>query len=123
MRGFALVVVAVAVVVAVLVWRLTASGGVYGLSGIEVPADKRDYVGDWTAPGHALSIEASGKIHYEGHEGNTEVTLNAPIQKFTGDDFLVGALFWTTTFHVTAPPHQEDKVWRMTSDGVNYSHP
>ena len=39
------------------------------------------------------------------------------------DDFLVGALFWTTRFHVTQPPHLEDKTWRMTSDGVSYSRP
>jgi hypothetical protein len=123
MRGFLVALVVVAAAIAVLFWRLAASGGVYGLSGIEVPADKNAYVGAWTAPGYVLSIEPSGKVHYERHEGNAEVTLNAPIQKFVRDDFLVGALFWTTTFHVTAPPHQEDKVWRMTSDGVNYSHP
>ena len=116
------VVVAIAVV-AVLIWRLTASGSLYGLSGIAVPDGKRNYVGAWTAPGHVLTIPPGGKIHYEGHDNNTNITLEVPIQKFSGDDFVVGALFWTTTFRVTAPPHQEDKVWKMTSDGVNYSHP
>jgi hypothetical protein len=40
-----------------------------------------------------------------------------------GDDFMAGALFWTTTFHVSAPPHREGDVWRMTSDDVAYSRP
>jgi hypothetical protein len=123
MRNFVLIVVALAAVVALLVWHLAATGGVYGLSGIDVPADESDYVGAWTAPGHVLTIATSGKVHYERHENNVNVTLDVPIQKFSGDDFLVGALFWTTTFHVTAPPHLEDKVWSMTSDGVAYSHP
>jgi hypothetical protein len=123
MRAFFVAVVVIVVAVAVLIWRLMASGSLYGLSGIAIPDDKRDYVGAWTAPGHVLTIEASGKIHYERHENNTNVTLDVPIQKFSGDDFLAGALLWTTTFHVTAAPHQEDQVWRMTSDGVTYSHP
>ena len=121
MRRLLIALVAVVVVIAVLVWRLGASGGFYGFSGVAIPADKADYVGAWTAPGHVLTIAASGKIHYERHENNTNVTLDVPIQKFIGDDFVAGALFWTTEFHVTAPPHQEDKVWRMTSDGVTYS--
>ena len=123
MRTFLAVLLAIVVVIAIAIWRLAANGSLYGLSGIAIPDDKRDFVGAWTAPGHLLTIEASGKIHYEGHENNTNITLDVPIQKFSGDDFLVGALLWTTTFHVTAPPHQEDKVWRMTSDGVSYSHP
>ncbi len=123
MRSLLVALVVVAAGIAVLVWRLAATGSVYGLSGIEVPADKNAYVGVWTAPGHVLIVEASGKIHYERHENNVNVTLDVPIQKFSGDDFLAGALFWTTTFHVSQPPHLEDKVWRMTSDGVNYSHP
>ena len=127
MRTFLLLVVALAIIVGVVLWRVAASGNLYGLSGIEVPTDKKDYVGAWNAPGHVLSIAQSGKIHYERHETNGgvthDVTLDVPIQKFQGDDFVAGALFWTTTFHVTQPPHQEDKTWRMTSDGIAYSHP
>jgi hypothetical protein len=122
MRSFLVAAVVAIAVIAVLLWRLTASGSLHGFSGVAVPDDKRDYVGAWSAPGHVLTIQPSGRIHYERHEDKTNVTLDLPIQEFSGDDFLAGALFWTTTFHVTAPPHQEDKVWKMTSDGVNYSH-
>jgi hypothetical protein len=117
-----IVALAAIIVVAAAIWRLSGSIDFYGTKGIGIPADKGDYVGKWTAPGHILTIEASGQIHYERHE-NANVTLELPIQKFVGDDFVVGVLFWSTTFHVTAPPHREDNVWRMTSDGVDYTHP
>jgi hypothetical protein len=95
-----------------------------------IPAEKKDYVGDWTAPGHILSIASSGKVHYEVHEvrneGGTNVahtdTLDLPFQKFEGDDFLIGAKHWSKTFQVTLPPHLQDKTWRMTLGGVTYSH-
>jgi hypothetical protein len=178
MRAFLLIVVALAIIVAGALWRLTATGvsKTYGLSiamkdgkcdadqeagaegvspmsvptalkeaaatlaaqteqpdydcrGIAIPTEKKDYVGDWTAPGRILSIASSGKVHYEAHEvrneGGTDVahtdTLDLPLQKFEGDDFLIGAMYWSMTFHVTQPPHLEDKTWRMTSDGVSYS--
>jgi hypothetical protein len=123
MKKSTLAIVVAVAIVAAIVWRLVAASGIYGLSGIGVPADKGDYVGAWTAPNHRLTIASSGDIHYERHEGGVNVTLDLPIQKFAGDDFVAGALFWATTFHVTAPPHLEDKVWRMTSDGIAYSHP
>jgi hypothetical protein len=119
----AIVVIAAVVVAGAVVWRFVSAAGFYGLSGSGVPADKADYVGAWTAPGHVLTIAATGKVHYERHENNVNVTLDLPIQKFSGDDFEIGALFWLTKFHVTAPPHLDGNVWRMTSDGVEYSHP
>jgi hypothetical protein len=102
----------------------------YDCRGVAIPAEMKDYVGDWSAPGHFLSIAASGKVHYEAHElrneGGTNVahtdTLDLPLQKFEGDDFLIGAMYWSMTFHVTQSPHLEGKTWRMTSDGVSYSH-
>ena len=112
-----------AIAVVAIVVRFLATHDYYSLSGPDIPADRGDYVGAWTAPGHILTIEASGQIHYERHDGGANVTLDVPIQKFTGDDFLAGAVFWTTTFHVTAPPHREGDVWRMTSDDVTYSRP
>ena len=101
----------------------------YDCGGVAIPAEKKDYVGDWTAPGHILSIASSGNVHYEAHEvrneGGTNVThtdtLVLPFQKFEGDDFLIGAMYWSMTFRVTQPPHLEDKVWRMTLSGVTYS--
>ena len=102
----------------------------YDCRGAEIPTEKKDYVGDWSAPGHVLSIASSGKVHYQAHEvrseGWTSVahtdTFDLPFQKFEGDGFLIGAMSWSMTFHVAQPPHLEDKTWRMTLDGVTYSH-
>lgn len=113
----------VVIVVAAAAWRFLATTEYYGLGGIAVPEDKNAYVGEWSSPGYRLSIAPSGKIHYERHAANVETKLDLPIQKFAGNDFIVGALFWTTTFHVTEPPHRIDSGWRMTSDGVTYTRP
>ena len=118
MKGLILALLAVAAIgIVAVVVRFLATHDFYGLDGGGIPADRGDYIGAWTAPNHILTIASSGRIHYERHEGGTNVTLDAPIQKFAG------ALFWTTTFHVTAPPHREGDVWRMTSDDVVYSRP
>jgi hypothetical protein len=101
----------------------------YDCVGVAIPAEKSDFVGDWTAAGHVLSIAASGKVHYEVHEmrneGGANVayndTLDIPLQKFESDSFLIGAMNWSKTFHVTQPPQLKDKIWRMTLDGVTYS--
>ena len=102
----------------------------YDCLGAAIPAEKKDYVGDWTAPGHVLSIASSGKVHYQAHEARWEGwyhvahtdTFDLPFQKFEGDGFLIGAMSWAMTFRVTQPPHLEDKTWRMTLDGLTYSH-
>ena len=123
MRRSAFIVVAIVVLAAAGGWRVLAASGVYGFSGISIPDDKTAYVGDWSSPGYHLNIAPSGKIHYERHSSNVETKLDVPIQKFAGDDFIAGALFWTTTFHVTEPPRRTDAGWRMTSDGVTYTRP
>jgi hypothetical protein len=124
MRRVAFFVVAAIIVLAgASGWRALAASGFYGFSGISVPDDKRAYVGEWSAAGYQLSIAPSGRIHYERHISNVETKLDVPIQKFAGDDFIAGVLFWTTTFHVTEPPHRTDGGWRMTSDGVTFTRP
>jgi hypothetical protein len=95
-------------------------GPIYGFSGIGLPAEKADYAGQWRAPDHVLAISPSGKVRYEGKEGHVSTKLDLPIQKFDGDSFVVGLLFWRTTFKVAAPPHREEDGWHMTSDGVEY---
>ena len=101
----------------------------YDCDGAAIPEEKKDYVGDWAAAGHVLSIAPSGKVHYQAHEVRNESgtnvahtdTLDLPFQKFEGDDFLIGAMSWSMTFHVNQPPHLEDRIWRMTLNGVSYS--
>ncbi len=123
-RSLTVAIFAAALVLAVASgWRVLAASGFYGLSGIPVPEDKTAYVGEWSSTGYRLSIASSGRIHYERDTPGVETKLDVPIQKFTGDDFIAGVLLWTTTFHVTEPPHRTDNGWRMTSDGVTYTRP
>src|SRR5690349_5015840 len=89
-----------------------------GMKGIKVPADKKDYVGVWTSNEIQLAIYESGRVEYEKKSGGTSKSINAPIQKFEGNNFVVGALGINTTFVVSNPPHQDSSgVWKMTVDG------
>ena len=101
-----------------LAWQAVAALPFYSFGGIGIPAGKADYVGQWRAPGHILLIAADGKVHYERSLGNFSTKLDLPVQKFEGDDFVVGALFWGTTFHVIKPPFHDDTGWHMEADGV-----
>ncbi|MEE8166211.1 MAG: DUF3859 domain-containing protein [Myxococcota bacterium] len=86
--------------------------------GIPVPEDKQLYVGQWNNAETSLRIDSDGTVSYErrGNVGN--VTINAPIQEFRGDDFVVGLPLLTTTFAVSRPPWFEGGRWRMIVDGA-----
>lgn len=106
--------------IAVLLVLLTLAS--CGLKGIKVPADKKDYVGVWTSQDVMLSISEGGKVSYKKENGGTSTEINAPIQKFEGDNFVVGALGINTTFVVSETPHQDSTgVWKMTVDGIELS--
>ncbi len=90
-----------------------------GIKGIPVPADKQDYVGVWKSSEIDLSISKGGRVKYEKHSGSMNKSLSAPIQKFEGNNFVVGALGINTTFVVSETPHQDSTgTWKMTVDGV-----
>ena len=89
-----------------------------GLKGIKVPEDKKDYIGMWKTTDISLSISKSGRVEYENKSGNVNKSISAPIQKFDGNNFTVGALGINTTFVVSDPPHKDSSgVWKMTVDG------
>jgi len=89
-----------------------------GCSGIAVPSDKRDYVGKWEGPGVTLVLTTDRGVHYVNVKGTGKKEINAPLQSFSGDDFVVGAMGITTTFRVEKPPFEEDGAWKMVVDGV-----
>lgn len=90
-----------------------------GLKGISIPADKKDYIGYWTAPDMKLSISESGRVEYEKTNGGSKKSISAPIQKFEGNNFVVGALGINTTFVVSQPPAKDSSgTWTMVVDGV-----
>ena len=90
-----------------------------GLKGIKVPDDKKDYVGFWTSGEMTLMISESGRVSYKRQSGGSSKEINAPIQKFEGNNFVVGALGINTTFVVSETPHKDSTgLWKMTVDGV-----
>jgi hypothetical protein len=83
-----------------------------------LPADKTTYVGDWRGPGMSLSISQNGQVEYKRRTSGGNNSISAPIQRFEGNNFVVGVGFFNTTFVVTKPPHIDDGKWKMTVDGV-----
>jgi hypothetical protein len=84
-----------------------------------VPAAKVAYAGEWRAPQMRLLITPDGRCEYNRrHEGGNSTSINAPIQRFEGDNFVVGVGPFSTTFVVSRPPHLDDGQWKMTVDGV-----
>ncbi|MDP2387861.1 MAG: hypothetical protein Q8M29_15920 [Bacteroidota bacterium] len=89
-----------------------------GLKGSGIPAGKEDYIGTWTSDKITLKITAGGRVDYKKQTSEVSSTsVNGPIQKFEGNNFIVGALGINTTFIVTNLPHQEAGVIKMTVDG------
>jgi len=57
-------------------------------------------------------------IAYKTKHGGVNKSVAAPLKEFVGNDFVVGVGPMSTTFVVSAPPHQTDGVWKMRLDGV-----
>lgn len=83
-----------------------------------LPPERMNYVGEWRGPGIYLVITSDGSVGYERHHKGAKTEINAPLQEFDGNDFIVGLGFFNTRFEVTKPPYQDDGIWRMTVDGV-----
>jgi len=86
--------------------------------GVPVPPEKAAYVGQWEGLGMSLLITQDGSVAYKRIKGGVNTSINAPLKKFEGDNFVVGIGMWTTTFVVSKPPREEGGRWRMTVDGV-----
>ena len=80
--------------------------------------DKQGYVGEWQSKEMQLLILQDGTVAYKRLKGGGTTSINGPLKEFSGDDFIVGILFLTTTFDVSQPPTQVDGQWQMVVDGV-----
>jgi hypothetical protein len=81
--------------------------------------DRLAYAGEWQAPQVYLLITPDGRVEYKRQREGGNVSIEAPIKNFEGDNFVVGVGPFTTTFVVSQPPRQgEDGKWKMTVDGV-----
>ncbi len=65
-----------------------------------------------------LLILADGSVSYNRLKKGVTTSVNGPLQKFDGDDFIVGISFFKTRFVVSTPPYKQEGVWRMMVDGV-----
>jgi len=82
-----------------------------------LPADRKDYAGDWRGNGVSLLITAEGQVVYHRQEGGSTVSIDAPLKAFDGDDFEVGIGPLVTRFDVGQPPKEADGEWTMEVDG------
>lgn len=83
-----------------------------------VPPERAAYVGEWRAESMSVVIGRDGNILFRRVQPGATDTLNAPLQRFEGDNFVVGIWPFHTTFEVSVPPREQDGVWTMTVDGV-----
>ena len=86
--------------------------------GQPLPADKAAYAGEWRGQDMSLRITSDGRVDYKRRTGGGNTSISAPIQRFEGDNFVVGVGPLHTTFVVAKPPHLDGGVWKMTVDGV-----
>jgi len=63
-------------------------------------------------------ITQDGSVAYKRIKGGATTSVDGPLQRFEGDNFVVGVWFMTTTFAVSKPPFQEANKWKMVVDGV-----
>ena len=84
-----------------------------------IPLDRMAYAGDWRSKEMRLLITPDGRCEYSRRrEGGSSSSINAPIVRFEGDNFVVGVGMFTTTFVVSQPPRLVEGRWKMTVDGV-----
>lgn len=83
-----------------------------------LPADKAAYVGAWEGSGMTLEIDQGGQVYYRRVGNGSSRSIDMPLVRFEGANFVVGFGPFTTTFVVSIPPHESNGAWRMTVDGV-----
>jgi hypothetical protein len=83
-----------------------------------LPPEKTAYAGHWSGPSVELLITEDGRVDYSRVNGARSTSVKAPVKEFAGDNMVVGVGPMSTTFVVSAPPHQVGDAWKMTVDGV-----
>jgi hypothetical protein len=86
--------------------------------GKPVPSDKAEYVGEWQGKSMYLLITQDGSVRYKRVKGGGSTSIEAPLQRFVGDDFVVGIGPMSTVFTVSKPPYHDGREWKMVVDGV-----
>ena len=92
---------------------LLSSTLVLSACGKAVPPDKAAYVGEWRAQTMDLLVTQDGTVAYKRIKGGVTTSVNAPLRRFDGDNFVVGLPLISTTFEVSKPPYEEAGRWKM----------
>ena len=85
-------------------------------SGLTIPEEKKQYIGDWQSSNVRILITEDGYLHYIKQEGMT-TTIDAPLTGFDEDGFSSGIGCIKTKFIVNEKPTEENGRWTMTVDG------
>jgi len=92
---------------------------VTGCSSIEVPEEKKNYIGYWKGTDLRLEIKANGDVIYAKKIGDYVETVESPLQGFEGDSFTIGYGIVSQTVKVTQAPFKtEEGEWKMVVDGI-----
>ena len=83
-----------------------------------VPSDKAEYVGEWQGKSMVLRITQEGSVRYKRVKDGVSTSIEAPLKRFDGDNFVVGFGPMSTTFTVSRPPYHDGSAWKMVVDGV-----
>lgn len=83
-----------------------------------IAPEKLAYAGEWRSDNATLLITPEGRVEYERRDGSNKVSVKAPIQRFEGDDFVVGVGPFNTRFVVSKAPHLVEGQYRMVVDGI-----
>ncbi len=65
-----------------------------------------------------LEIDQDAQVYYKRVSHGSSRSMNMPLVRFEGANFVVGFGPFTTTFVVSSPPHESNGAWLMTVDGV-----
>ena len=99
-------------------WVLAASVALLVACGEPVPPGKSAYVGDWRSPSMTIRIAQDGRVAYKRVNAGVTTSVEGPIRRFEGDNFVVGIPGVSTTFVVSRPPAEKAGRWTMVVDGV-----
>jgi hypothetical protein len=83
-----------------------------------LPQDKLTYAGHWHSSEMQLLILVDGTLDYKRQKNGGGISINAPISKFEGNNFVVGVWPFLTRFEVSEPPNEVNGNWQMVVDGV-----
>jgi hypothetical protein len=72
--------------------------------GQPVPQEKAAYVGEWRSKTMALLLTQDGTVAYKRVKGGTTTSLNGPLRRFEGDNFVVGVPILNTTSTARSSP-------------------